>query len=358
MIRFGFLSLALLASAIVPHLSAHASDPLKVGFVYVSPISDAGWTHQHDSGRKEMQAALGDAVTTRTVDSVPEGADAERVIRDLASSGHKLIFTTSFGYMNPTLRIAKSFPDTRFVHVTGYKTAPNVAQVNARFYEGRYVAGVIAGQMSKTGVAGYIAAFPIPEVLQGINAFMRGMRESNPQATMRVIWTNSWYDPGREREAALTLTTQDADVLTHHTDSPAAIQVAEEKGVYAVGYHSDMSKYGPKAQLAAVTHNWGAYYTAAAKQVIAGTWKSDLIWGGMKDGFIRIEGLHKDLPAQLVKKAEKMQRDIRDGALHPFTGPIVTQNGKEILAAGETLDDQALNKMNYYVRGVLGKIPR
>jgi len=354
--RFGILAIAFaMATAIIP---AHAADPLKVGFVYVSPISDAGWTHQHDAGRKEMQAALGDAVVTRTVDSVPEGADAERVIRDLASSGHRLIFTTSFGYMNPTLRVAREFPDVRFVHVTGYKTAANVAQVNARFYEGRYLAGVIAGKMSKTGVTGYIAAFPIPEVLQGINAFMRGMQQTNPDASIRIIWTNSWYDPGREREAALTLTTQGADVLTHHTDSPAAVQVAEEKGVYAVGYHSDMSKYGANAHLVATTHNWGAYYTQTAKQVIAGNWKSDMVWGGMKEGFIRIEGLHAKLPKELVDKVTQMQTDIRSGTLHPFSGPVVNQDGKEVIGAGSALDDGALNKMNYYVKGVVGKIPK
>jgi simple sugar transport system substrate-binding protein len=354
--RFGFLAMVL--AMVVATVPAHAADPLKVGFVYVSPISDAGWTYQHDIGRKEMEAALGDAVTTRTIDSVPEGADAERVIRDLASSGHRLIFTTSFGYMNPTLRVAKAFPDVRFVHVTGYKTAPNVAQVNARFYEGRYVAGVIAGKMSKTGVAGYVAAFPIPEVLQGINAFMRGMRKSNPDATMRVIWTNSWYDPGREREAALTLTTQGADVLTHHTDSPAAVQVAQEKGVYAVGYHSDMSKYGADAHLAATTHNWGAYYTQTAKEVIDGKWKTGMVWGGMKEDFIRIEGLHAKLPKELVDQVSQMQTEIRSGKLHPFAGPVINQEGKEVIAKGSALDDKALNKMNYYVKGVVGQIPK
>lgn len=355
LLRAALFLAALVSSAILP--AAHAADPLKIGFVYVSPISDAGWTHQHDIGRKELESALGDKVSTKFVESVPEGADAERVIRDLANTGHNLIFTTSFGYMNPTLKVARSFAKTRFVHVTGYKTSKNVAQVNARFYEGRYIAGVIAASMSKTGVAGYVAAFPIPEVLQGINAFMLGMRSVNPDATMRIIWTNSWYDPGKEREAALSLVSQGADVLTHHTDTPAAVQVAEEKGVFALGYHSDMSKYGPKAHLGAVTHNWGAYYTQTARQVMNGNWKSNMIWGGIKDGFIRIEGLSPALPKELKAKVDGLVADISGGKLHPFTGPILGQDGKTLFAPGKTMTDQEMNKMGFYVQGVIGKLP-
>ncbi|MEO6354840.1 MAG: BMP family ABC transporter substrate-binding protein, partial [Burkholderiaceae bacterium] len=227
--------------------------PLKVGFVYVSPIGEAGWTTQHDMARKELEKNLGAKITTKVVENVPEGADAERVIRDLAQQGSKLIFTTSFGYMNPTLKVAKQFPDVKFVHLTGYKTAANVATANARFYEARYLAGVLTGKMSKTGVAGYVAAFPIPEVLQGINAFTRGFRSVNPKAEVKVVWVNSWFDPGKERDAALTLISQGADVVTHHTDSTAVVQAAEEKGKYAVAYHSDMQKFGPKAQIGAVT---------------------------------------------------------------------------------------------------------
>lgn len=348
-------ALAIAGAAMAP---AQAADPLKIGFVYVSPVGDAGWTYQHDLGRKEVEAALGDSVTTKFVESIPEGADAERVIRELAKSGYELIFTTSFGYMNPTLKVAKRYPKSRFVHVTGYKTSKNVAQVNARFYEGRYVAGAIAGAMSKSGQAGYVAALPIPEVLQGINAFMRGMQSVNPEATMRIIWTNAWYDPGKEREAALALISQGSDVLTHHTDTPAAVQVAEEKGVYAVGYHSDMSKYGAKAHLAAVTHNWGAYYIQAAKQAANGSWKSDMIWGGMKDGFIRVEGLHPNLPKELVAKVDTLQADIKAGKLHPFAGPVIGQDGKEVIAAGAVMTDAQMSKMNFYVQGVVGNLPK
>ncbi|MGH8471107.1 MAG: BMP family ABC transporter substrate-binding protein, partial [Gammaproteobacteria bacterium] len=241
--------------------AAFAQEPIKVGFVYVSPIGDAGWTYQHDLGRKELEKALGGKAQTKFVENVPEGADSERVIREFASSGHKIVFTTSFGYMNPTIKVAKQFPNNVFEHATGYKTDKNVGVYNARFYEGRYLCGVIAGKMTKSNVGGYVAAFPIPEVVQGINAFTQGMRSVNPKAEVKVIWINSWYDPGREREAANTLISQGADVITHHTDSTAVVQAAEEKGKYVFGYHSDMSKFGPKAHLTATTHHWGHHYT-------------------------------------------------------------------------------------------------
>src|SRR5262252_5139278 len=259
------LALATALAALGTVGSSAADEPFKVGFVYVSPISDAGWTFQHDQGRKEMEQALGAKVQSKYVENVPEGADAERVIRELAQSGNKIIFTTSFGYMNPTIKVAKQFPKTYFEHATGYKTDVNVGIYNARFYEGRYLAGIVAGKMTKSNVAGYVAAFPIPEVVMGINAFTRGMRSVNPKAEVKVVWVNSWYDPGREREAADTLISQGADVLTHHTDSTAVVQAAEAKKVYAIAYHSDMSKYGPNTELTAVTHQWGAFYTKAVQ---------------------------------------------------------------------------------------------
>ena len=233
-----------------------AAAPLKIGFVYVSPVGDAGWTSQHDMARKAMEQALAGKVVTQFVENVPEGPDAERVIRELAQKGNGLIFTTSFGFMNPTLKVAQQFPKVKFEHATGYKTAANVGTYNARFYEGRYLAGIVAGRMTKTNVAGYVAAFPIPEVVMGINAFTRGMRSVNPKAEVKVVWTSSWYDPGKERQASETLVSQGADVLTHHTDSTATVQAAEAKQVYAIAYHSDMTKYGPHAQLTAVTHVW------------------------------------------------------------------------------------------------------
>ncbi|MGE5713568.1 MAG: BMP family ABC transporter substrate-binding protein [Betaproteobacteria bacterium] len=330
--------------------------PLKVGFVYVSPVGDAGWTSQHNAGRLALEAALGGKVKTSFVEKVPEGADAERVIRDLAQQGNTLIFTTSFGFMNPTIKVAEEFPNTKFEHATGYKTAPNVNTYNARFYEGRYLAGMVAGKMSKTGTLGYVAAFPIPEVLQGINAFTLGARAVNPKAQVRVVWVNSWYDPGKERDAANTLMGQGADVVTHHTDSTATVAVAEEKGKMAIAYHSDMRKFGPNAQLAAVTHHWGDYYTARAKAVMDGTWKVAPVWGGIKEGFIKLEGLSDKLPKELVDEVKKREDEIRAGAFHPFTGPIKTNEGKDVIATG-ALSDEQLGKMDYYVAGVVGKVP-
>jgi basic membrane protein A len=334
-----------------------ADEPFKVGFVYVSPIGDAGWTFQHDSGRKEMEKALGGKVVTKYVESVPEGADAERVIRELAQSGNKLIFTTSFGYMNPTLKVAKQFPKTEFEHATGYKTDANVGIYNARFYEGRYLAGIVAGKMTKSNVAGYVAAFPIPEVVMGINAFTRGMRSVNPKAEVKVVWVNSWYDPGREREAADTLISQGADVLTHHTDSTAAVQAAEAKKVYSIGYHSDMSKYGPTSQLTAVTHQWGAYYTRAVQDAMAGKWKPGNVWGGIKEGMIKMAPFNPKVPKDVQDLVNKTAADIGAGKFHPFTGPVKDNDGKERLAAGKAMTDDVLSKMDYYVDGVQGKLP-
>jgi len=357
-----FLRKVLCTAAIVPALALTASasaaekEPLKIGFVYVSPIGEAGWTWQQDIGRKEMEQALGDKIKTQYVEDVPEGADAERVIRDLAQQGNKLIFTTSFGYMNPTLKVARQFPDVKFVHSTGYKTAPNVATTNARFYEARYLAGIVAGKMTQSNVAGYVGAFPIPEVLQGINAFTRGMRSVNPDAEVRVIMVNSWFDPGKERDAALALIGQGADIVTHHTDSTATVQAAEEKGKYAIAYHSDMKKFGPNAQLAAVTHHWGEYFTQAAQQVLDGTWKSDSTWGGIKAGMAVLEGFGPALPDDVKALVEQKQAEIVAGTLAPFAGPITDNQGKVQLESG-VLDDTGLNKMNYYVQGVASKLP-
>ena len=337
---------------------AFAQEPLKIGFVYVSPIGDAGWTFQHDQGRKEMEKALGAKVQTKFVENVPEGADAERVIRELAAGGSKLVFTTSFGYMNPTIKVAQQFPNVMFDHATGYKTAKNVGVYNARFYEGRYLCGIIAGKMTKTNVAGYVAAFPIPEVVQGINAFTQGMRSVNPKAEVKVIWTNSWFDPGREREAANTLMSQGADVVTHHTDSTAVVQAAEEKGKYAFAYHSDMSKYGPKAQLTATTHQWGAFYTKTANDVIAGKWKPENIWGGIKDGMIKLAPLNPAVPKDVADMVAKAQKDIVDGKLHPFQGPLKDNTGKERVPAGKAMTDDEMQKMDFYVAGVQGSLPK
>jgi basic membrane protein A len=326
-----------------------------IGFVYVSPIGDAGWTYQHDLGRLELEKGTG--VTSNYVENVAEGADAERVIREMAKRGDKVIFATSFGYMNYMLKVSKTFPNTAFVHATGYKMGKNMGIYNARFYEGRYLTGVIAGEMTKSNVLGYVAAFPIPEVLQGINAFIKGARSVNPKAELRVIWVNSWYDPGKERQASMTLMSQGADVITHHTDSTAVVQAAEEQGKYAFGYHSDMSKYGPTAHLTSTTHHWGNYYIQTVKAVQAGTWKPESTWGGYKEGMIKLAPLNSAIPSDLQSRIAGMEGQIADGSLHPFAGPVVDQDGKERVAAGSNMSDGDLSSMDYYVEGVVSKLP-
>ena len=335
-----------------------ATSPVKAGFVYVSPITEAGWTKQHDEGRKAVEAALGDKVKTTFVADVPEGADAERVIRDLASQGHQIIFTPSFGYMEPTLKVAKEFPNVKFESVTGYKTSPNVSASNARYYEGRYLAGVAAGRMTQTNVAGYVAGFPIPEVLQGINAFTLGMRSVNPKATVKVVWLNAWFDPPREREAAMTLFNQDVDVVAFHTGSTAVMAAAQERGKMAVAYHSDMRKVGPDAQIIAVTHQWGDYYTRRVKAVLDGSWKSGSVWGGVKEGMIRVGDFGPKVPKKVQDEVLELQKTVGSGKLVPFAGPITDNEGRPILAKGQRLTDEQILNMNWLVQGVAGKVSR
>jgi basic membrane protein A len=350
--KLGFASVALAVSL----LAGNAIAAENVGFVYVSPIGDAGWTYQHDLGRLQMEKETG--ATSSYVENVAEGADAERVIREMAKRGDKIIFATSFGYMNYMLKVSKKFPDTAFVHATGYKMGDNMGIYNARFYEGRYLTGVIAGEMTKSNVLGYVAAFPIPEVLQGINAFIRGARSVNPEAEVRVIWVNSWYDPGKERQASMTLISQGADVLTHHTDSTAVVQAAQEKGKYAIGYHSDMSKYGPTAHLTATTHHWGNFYSKTVNEVRAGNWKPGNLWGGYADGMISLAPLNKAIPAELQARIAKMEKQMANGSLHAFAGPVVDQDGKTVVAAGQNMTDEQLGGMGFYVQGVVSKLPK
>jgi simple sugar transport system substrate-binding protein len=349
--------IAALAAACLalPGLSQPARPPLKVGFLYVAPLTEAGWVRQHEAGRQALQAALGDQVQTRYVENVPEGPDAERVIRDLAQQGHKLIFTPSFGYMEPTLKVARDFPDVKFESITGYKTAPNVAVANARYYEGRYLAGIAAGRMTKTHVAGYVAGFPIPEVLQGINAFTLGMRSVDPRAQVKVVWLNAWFDPARERDAAMTLMNQEADVLAFHTASTAVMAAAQERGKLAIAYHSDMRFAAPDAQVLAVTHHWGDYYTRRAREVLAGTWKPTNVWGGVREGMVKVEHFGPKVPAAVQQEVLARQRDIAEGRLKPFAGPIADNTGHAVVAAGHALTDEQILGMNYLVAGVQGK---
>lgn len=339
-------------------LSVQAQEPFKVGFVYVGPVGDHGWTYRHDLGREAVQEEFGSDVETSFVESVPEGADAERVIRKLASSGHDLIFTTSFGFMNPTLKVARDFPDVKFEHATGYKRADNVSTYAARFYEGRAVIGTMAGMMTKSNVVGYIGSFPIPEVVRGINAFTIAMRKVNPEAEIKVVWVNSWYDPGKEADAAKALIDQGADIITQHTDSPAPLQVAEERGVLAFGQASDMAAFAPKSQLTSIIDNWDDYYVARTRAAIDGSWESMDTWDGIKEGMVAFPEYNEMVPDDVKAAAEVVREGIIDGSLHPFQGPILNQAGEEILPEGEVYDDKTLLGMNFYVQGVQGELPR
>ncbi|MGB0507389.1 MAG: BMP family ABC transporter substrate-binding protein [Pikeienuella sp.] len=337
---------------------AGSHEPTKVGFVYVGPTGDFGWTHEHDIGRKAIEEALGDAVETTYVENVAEGPDAERVIRQMAQSGHKLIFTTSFGYMNPTLKVAKQFPDVRFEHATGFKRADNVSTYSARFYEGRHVIGLIAGKMTKTNTVGYIASFPIPEVVRGINAAYLAAASVNPDVKFKVIWVNTWFDPGKEADAANALIEQGADVIMQHTDSAAAMTVAEEKGVMAFGQASNMAQFGPNAQLTAIIDDWAPYYIARTKAVIDGTWESTDTWDGIEPGMVAFAPYNENLPKDVVALAEYARLGIMLGKIHAFTGPINKQDGSPWLAEGETASDGDLAGMNFYVEGVDGVLPK
>jgi simple sugar transport system substrate-binding protein len=350
---------AAFAAACLFSLSPHVSaQPLKAGFVYVTPITEAGWTRQHEEGRKAVDKALGSSVQTTFVENVAEGADAERVIRDLAREGHKIIFTPSFGYMEPTLKVAQEFPDVKFESITGYKTAPNVAVANARYYEGRYLAGVAAGRMTHSNWAGYVAGFPIPEVLQGINAFTLGMRSVNPRAQVKVVWLNTWFDPTRERDAAMALFNQNVDVIAFHTGSTAVMAAAQERGKMAVAYHSDMRKVAPDAQIIAVTHEWGAYYAARVKAVQQGQWQSGKVWGGIKEGMVRVGDFGPKVPKAVQAEVLAKQKEMANGKLQAFVGPITDNEGMLVLPAGQTMTDPQILSMNYLVAGVQGKVAK
>jgi len=348
-------AMALAASVIAFPSHAQKNEPLKVGFLYVAPLTEAGWVRQHEEGRRAVQAALDGRVKTSFVENVAEGPDAERVLRDLVATGHKLIFTPSFGYMEPTLKVAKDFPEVKFESITGYKTAPNVATANARYYEGRYLAGIAAGRMSKSHVAGYVAGFPIPEVLQGINAFTLGMRSVDPQAQVKVVWLNVWFDPGKERDAAMALMDQGADVLAFHTGSTAVMAAAQERGKFAVAYHSDMRKVAPDAQLLAVTHQWGDYYRRRTQAALDGSWKTGNVWGGVKDGMIRVDSFGAKVPKAVQDEVLARQKDIAAGKLLPFAGPIADNEGKAVIARGQSLSDEQILGMKFLVSGVQGK---
>ncbi|MBV9753320.1 MAG: BMP family ABC transporter substrate-binding protein [Hyphomicrobiales bacterium] len=342
------------AIAALPHLRARAlaADPLKVGFLYVGPVGDFGYTHAHDVARKKTQDFYGEKIKTNYVENVPEGPDAERVLRQLAQEGNALIFATSFGFMNATAKVAKALPKVYFEHATGYMRGPNLATYNARFYEGRAVIGTIAGMMSKTGVGGYVASFPIPEVVMGINCFTLAARKVNPKFQTKVLWLSTWYDPAKEADAAKALADQGADIITQHTDSPAPLQVCEQKGLYGFGQASDMSSIAPKAHLTAIVDNWAPYYIGRVKAVMDGTWKTGDTWWGLKQDTVQIAPYNPAMPDNVKKAADDVKSAIIAGTLHPVTGPITDNKGTPRLKDGEKATDEMLEKMDWYVEGV------
>ena len=337
--------------------SAGAADKLKACWVYVGPHNDGGYSEGHDKGRQMVEKELGDKVETTYVENVPEGPDAERAIERLARSGCGIVFTTSFGFMDPTIKVAEKFPDVKFEHATGFKTAPNVTTYNARFYEGRYIIGQIAAKMSKSGVAGYIVSFPIPEVVMGINSFMLGAQSVNPDFKIKIVWVNSWFDPGKEGDAAKALFDQGADIITQHTDSPAPLQIAQERGLHGFGQAHDMYDFAPKAQYTAIVDNWGPYYVKRVQAVLDGTWESQASWEGLKDGML-VMADYTNLPDDVVQMAEETEAAIISGDLHPFKGPVFKQDGTEVVGEGAVVDDGTLLGMNFYVKGIDGEIPQ
>ncbi|MCX7250207.1 MAG: BMP family ABC transporter substrate-binding protein [Burkholderiales bacterium] len=332
-------------------------EPLKVAFAYVGPVGDGGWSFAHDNARKAVEAEFGDKIQTSFVESVPEGADAERVFRDLASQGNKIVFGTSFGYMEPMIKVAADFKDVKFEHATGYKTAENLRTYDSRTYEGAYMAGVIAGGMTKSNTLGVVASVPIPEVIRNINSFTLGAQSVNPKVKTRVVWVNNWFDPPKETEAATSLINGGADVLMQNTDSSAVLQTAEKLGKRGFGWDSDMTAYGPKAHLGSSVINWGPYYKKTVADALAGSWSTGKAWWGVKEGAIDLVSIADDVPAELKQKVETVKAGLKDGSFAIWKGPIKDQAGKELLAKDVVADDAFLGGIKFYVKGVEGKLP-
>ncbi len=331
--------------------------PLNIAFAYVGPVGDGGWTFAHDNGRKALEKEFGDKIKTTFVESVPEGADAERVFRDMVSQGNKLIFGTTFGYMEPMLKVAADNKEVKFEHATGYKTAENMRTYDSRTYEGAYMAGIVAGSMTKSNVLGVVGSVPIPEVLRNINSFTLGAQSVNPKITTKVVWVNEWFSPPKETEAATALINGGADVLFQNTDSPAVLKTAQEKGKRAFGWDSDMTAYGPKAHLASATINWAPYYIKATQDVLDGKWTTGQSWWGVKEGAIDLVSIAEDVPAETKAKVDEVKKGLKDGSFVIWKGPILGQDGKEVVAAGAAADDKFLTGINFYVKGVEGSVP-
>ena len=339
-------------------VATSASGPLKIAFAYVGPVGDGGWTFAHDNARKALEKQYGDKIQTSFVEKVPEGADAERVFRDMASQGNKLIFGTTFGYMEPMLKVAADFPDIKFEHATGYKTLPNMNVYDSRTYQGAYMAGVLAGGMTKSDILGVVGSVPIPEVVRNINSFTMGAQSVNPKIKTRVVWVNEWFNPPKETEAAQSLINGGADVLMQNTDSSAVLQTADKAGKYAFGWDSDMTAYAPNAHLASAVINWAPYYIKTTHDALDGTWKGNQhTWWGVKEGAIDLVSISDKVPADLKAKVEKVKAGLKDGSFEIWKGPITSNDGKEMVAAGTTADDKFLGGINFFVKGVEGKVP-
>ncbi|MBV9563144.1 MAG: BMP family ABC transporter substrate-binding protein [Bradyrhizobium sp.] len=356
--RNGFLAAVaalLLASGVSG--AASAADKLKVGFIYLGPIGDLGWTYQHELARQAVVKEFGDKIETTYLENVAEGPDAERAIEQLVRAGNKLIFTTSFGYMDPTLKVAKKYPNVHFEHATGYKRDKNMSTYSARWYQGRYIQGQIAARMSRAGVLGYIGSFPIPEVISGINATILGAQSINPNVKVKIIWANSWFDPPKEADAAKALIDQGADIIMQHTDSPAAMQIAAERGKLAFGQDSEMIKFGPQSQLTSILDTWAPYYISRVKAELDGSWKEQDTWGGLETKMFEMAP-YTNMPDDVKKMAEETQAAITAGKLHPFKCPVVAQDGTTVeCKGGDHLDDGQILGMNFYVKGVDDKVP-
>jgi basic membrane protein A and related proteins len=339
-------------------VEAPKPEPLKIAFAYVGPVGDGGWTFAHDNARKAIEKEFGDKVVTSFVESVPESADSERVIRDMATQGNKIIFGTTFGYMDPMLKVAADYKDIKFEHATGYKTADNLRTYDSRTYEGAYMAGVIAGKMTKSNTLGVVASIPIPEVIRNINSFTLGAQSINPKVKTKVVWVNEWFNPPKETEAATSLINGGADVLFQNTDSPAVLKTAQEKGKRAFGWDSDMTAYGPKAHLASAIINWSPYYIKATRDALEGKWTGNSgNWWGVKEGAIDLVSIAEDVPAETKTKIDEIKKGLQDGSFAIWKGPIVDNTGKEVLKKDEVADDKFMGGIKFYVKGVEGKVP-
>jgi len=366
LVRLGALSVISVAMLVAcgkkeepkPEAQAPKAEPVKIAFAYVGPVGDGGWTFAHDNARKALEKEFGDKISTSFVENVPESADAERVIKDMVGQGNKLIFGTTFGYMDTMLKVAGESPDVKFEHATGYKQAPNMNTYDSRTYEGAYMAGVVAGSMTKSNVLGVVGSVPIPEVIRNINSFTLGAQSVNPKIKTKVVWVNEWFNPPKETEAATSLINGGADILFQNTDSPAVLKTAEEKGKRAFGWDSDMTAYGPKAHLASAVINWGPYYIKTTKDYLAGTWTGNQkSWWGVKEGAIDLVSIAEDVPADTKAKIDEIKKGLSDGSFAIWKGPIVDNTGKEVVKKDEVADDGFLGGIHFYVKGVEGKVP-